>query len=470
MCAIMCTHMKRVKNIHFIGIGGSGMSGIAEVLLNQGYAVSGSDVNTNAAINRLQTLGAQIFHTHHADHVADADLIVSSSAIAKDNPEIQAAHAKRIPVLPRAQMLGELMRLQQGIAIAGTHGKTTTTSLVTSLLTKGGLDPTFVIGGLLNSAGTNARLGTGQYFVAEADESDASFLYLQPKMAIITNIDSDHMQTYNDDFDCLQQAFIKFLHNLPFYGLAVICIDDPVIKTLLPKIERPVITYGFDETADIMALDFKQVGTVSNFKVKFKNDNQILPIILNLPGKHNVLNSLAAIAIAIECGVSTTDICAALANFQGVGRRLQMRGEFIVKQNKILLVDDYGHHPREIAVTLQALRDAWPDRRLVLVFQPHRYSRTKALFDDFAQVLAKPDVMVLLDIYPAGEKPIAGISAKTLNDAIQKYGNKPPVFVEKISDLTAVLEYTLQDGDVLLMQGAGNIGAEVLKLVEKWEK
>jgi UDP-N-acetylmuramate--alanine ligase len=462
--------MARINNIHFIGIGGSGMSGIAEVLLNQGYTVSGSDLHSNATINRLKTLGAQIFLDHHADHVAGVDIVVSSTAIAKDNPEIKAAIAKKIPVLPRAQMLGELMRLQQGIAIAGTHGKTTTTSLVTSLLTKGELDPTFVIGGLLNSAGTHARLGGGRYFVAEADESDASFLYLQPEMAIVTNIDSDHMQTYNNDFNCLQEAFIKFLHNLPFYGLAAVCIDDLVVKQLLPKIERPVVTYGFDETADIQALDFKQIGTVSHFKVKFKNTDEVLSLVLNLPGKHNVLNSLGAIAIAKECGVSNEDICAALASFQGVGRRLQQRGELKIKQYKVLLVDDYGHHPREIGVTLQALRDAWPDRRLVLTFQPHRYSRTKALFDDFARVLAKPDVMILLDIYPAGEQPIIGVNARTLADSIQKYSAKRPIFVEHLSDLTSVLEDTLQDGDVLLMQGAGNIGAEVLKLVEKWGK
>lgn len=461
--------MMRVNNIHFIGIGGSGMSGIAEVLLNQGYKVSGSDLQTNSVINRLRTLGAQIFLTHHADNVNDADIVVISSAIAKDNPEVKAAHAKHIPVLPRAQMLGELMRLQKGIAIAGTHGKTTTTSLIASLLTKAELDPTFVIGGLLNSTGTHARLGTGRYFVAEADESDASFLYLQPEMAVITNIDSDHMQTYNDDFNCLQQAFIKFVHNLPFYGIAVVCIDDPIIKQLLPKIERPVITYGFDPSADIQASDFRQKGTTSYFSVKI-NGNRTMPVVLSLPGKHNVLNSLAAIAIALECGVSEGVILESLAGFQGVGRRLQMRGELSVNNNKILLIDDYGHHPREIAATLQALRDAWPDRRLVLVFQPHRYSRTKALFDDFARVLAKADVMVLLDIYSAGEQPIIGVNARSLVDSIAKQSSQRPIFVEQISDLMTTLSNTLQDGDVLLMQGAGNIGAEVLKLVAAWGK
>lgn len=461
--------MQRIKHIHCIGIGGSGMSGIAEVLLNKGYAISGSDTGENDATRRLQSLGAKIFQGHDAALIEDADVVVVSTAIAKNNPELIAARQKRIPILPRAQMLAELMRLQHGIAVAGTHGKTTTTSLVASCLTEGGLDPTFVIGGLLNSAGAHAKLGAGKYFIAEADESDASFLYLQPQMTVVTNIDFDHMHTYNDDVNCLTRTFLNFLHHLPFYGLAVVCLDDPIINHILPDIARPVITYGFDKTADVCALDFKQTGTTCQFIVQRKNRPEKLAINLNLPGKHNVLNALAAMTIACECGVSDRAIGNALAKFQGVGRRFQIHGELTFKQGKVLLIDDYGHHPREIAVTMQALRSAWPDRRLVLAFQPHRYSRTQMLFDDFAQTLSEADILLLLEIYAAGEKPISGVNGRALTRSIRQRGRIEPIFVEQLPDLPWTLDNILRDGDILLLQGAGNIGNIAQQLANKYK-
>ncbi len=461
--------MQRIKNIHCIGIGGSGMSGIAEVLLNKGYAISGSDRGENDATRRLQSLGAKVYQGHDAANMNHADVVVVSTAIARDNPELIAARQKHIPILPRAQMLAELMRLQDGIAVAGTHGKTTTTSLVASCLTEGGLDPTFVIGGLLNSAGTHARLGAGKYFIAEADESDASFLYLQPQMTVVTNIDFDHMHTYNDDVNCLQRTFMNFLHHLPFYGLAVVCIDDPIIKRILSDIARPVITYGFDKTADVRALEFKQTGTICQFIVQRKDRPRNLSVTLNLPGKHNVLNALAAMIIASECGVSDRAIGNALAKFQGVGRRFQIHGELTFKQGRVLLIDDYGHHPREIAVTMQAIRNAWPDRRLVLAFQPHRYSRTQMLFDDFAQTLSEADILLLLEVYAAGEKPISGVNGRALTRSIRQRGRIEPIFVEQLHDLQWTLDNILLDGDVLLLQGAGSIGATAQQLADKYK-
>jgi UDP-N-acetylmuramate--alanine ligase len=461
-------NMQRVKNIHFIGIGGSGMSGIAEVMLNQGYIISGSDICENIPINRLRNLGAKIFLNHSANYVDLADVVVVSSAISENNPELKAAHEKCIPVLPRAQMLGELMRLQYGIAVAGTHGKTTTTSLIASILTEAELDPTFVIGGLLNSAGAHAKLGASKYFIAEADESDASFLYLQPKMAVVTNVDFDHMQTYNGNISCLKQTFLNFLHCLPFYGLAVICIDDPIVKQISSDIARPIITYGFDETAEVRALEFKQVGIKCQFKVQRKNSKRSLPIILNLPGEHNVLNALAATTIARECGISDKVICQALAKFQGVSRRFQILGELYFKHGRVLLIDDYGHHPREIMVTLRAIRGAWQNRRVVLAFQPHRYTRTKMLFDDFVQVLSEADVLLLLEIYSAGEKPIAEITGRALAKRIQQHGKVEAIFVEQLQDLPLVLENILQEGDILLMQGAGSIGSAAQQLMKKY--
>jgi len=455
--------MQRIKNIHLIGIGGSGMSGIAEVLLKQGYTVTGSDLHQNLATDRLQTLGAKIFLTHNPANITNADIVIVSSAISKDNPELIAAHKMRIPVLPRAQMLAELMRFHYGIAVSGTHGKTTTTSLITSILAESGLDPTFVIGGVLNSSGANAQLGDSNYFVAEADESDASFLQLLPRIAVVTNIDSDHMQTYNHDFNQLRKAFIAFLHNLPFYGLAVVCIENPVIKDMLTEIGRHTITYGFDSNADIWAEEYIPNNMTSKFKVHRKN-NSTLDINLNLPGKHNVLNTLAAIGVATECKISDNFICSALSNFKGVGRRLQYCGELNIPSGTSILIDDYGHHPQEIKVSLQAMRSAWPNRRLVLAFQPHRYSRTQALFDDFADVLSETDVLLLLEVYPASEEPIVGVNSRALARNIRQRGKLEPIFVEHADDLPKTLSSVLKDGDILLIQGAGSIGSAITKI------
>lgn len=452
--------MGRIKHIHFVGIGGVGMGGIAEVLLSQGYRVSGSDLADNALTKRLRSIGAEIFLGHQASNIENADVVVRSSAVDLKNPEIAAAREKHIPIVPRAEMLGELMRFRYGIAIAGTHGKTTTTSLVTSILAEEGVDPTFVIGGRLNSAGSNARLGTGRYLVAEADESDASFLYLKPMISVVTNIDADHMSTYHDSFDELKSAFIAFLHRLPFYGLAVLCTDDPVVREVLPDVSRPMVTYGFAEDADFQAIDIKQTGTKTAFTVKRPNGMSPISVTLNLPGRHNVLNALAAIAVATELKVSDTAIQHALEKFAGIGRRFQIYGDFPLKKGgKITLIDDYGHHPREIEVTLQAARHSWPERRLVMVYQPHRYTRTRDLFADFCKVLSKPDVLGLLDVYPAGETFIPGADGASLVKAIADGGEIKPIFVEKHAELAEILQNTLRDGDVLLMQGAGNIGA-----------
>lgn len=457
--------MGRIRHLHFVGVGGAGMGGIAEVLLTQGYQVSGSDLNENAMTRRLKNLGAQIIKGHQAKNVLGADVVVRSTAVPDENPELVAARAARIPVVPRALMLAELMRFRYGIAVAGTHGKTTTTSLVASLLAEGGADPTFVIGGLLNSAGTNARLGDGRYLVAEADESDASFLYLQPIIAIVTNIDADHMATYQGDFANLRQTFIDFIHHLPFYGLAVLCIDDPVVRGIIPEISRPIVTYGFAEDADIRAVDFKQQELKNHFKIIRPNGKASLDVTLNLAGRHNVLNALAAIAVATELDIFDQAITNGLANFSGVGRRLQVCGEITVGDGRALLVDDYGHHPREIEVTLEAIRSAWPDRRLVMAYQPHRYTRTRDLFEDFARVLSEVDVLLLLEVYSAGEISIAGADGRSLCRNIRQRGRIDPIFVESCNDLPVALQDVLQAGDILLMQGAGDIGGMPARLI-----
>jgi UDP-N-acetylmuramate--alanine ligase len=459
---------RRIRRIHFVGIGGAGMSGIAEVLLNLGYEVSGSDIRESTVTRRLQDKGARLMIGHVADNVKDCDVVVISSAVSADNPEVMAAREARIPVVPRAEMLAELMRFRFGIAVAGTHGKTTTTSLTASLLAEGGLDPTFVIGGLLNSAGTNARLGEGRYLVAEADESDASFLYLAPTMAVVTNIDADHMATYGGDFENLRQAFIEFLHHLPFYGLAVLCIDDPVVRELLPSVSKPVMTYGFEsEDADVYGFDLQQQGAHTHFRVRRKDHEGELAVTLNMPGAHNALNALAAIAVATELEVSDEDIQNGLAHFQGIGRRFQVYGELDTDAGSVLLVDDYGHHPREVAATIEAARQAWPERRLVLAFQPHRYSRTRDLFDDFVMALSEVDVLLLLEVYPAGEQPQGGDDGRALCRAIRARGQLEPIFVETVEELPEILAGVLHDGDVLLTLGAGSIGAAAQQLPEQ---
>ncbi|MES3039995.1 MAG: UDP-N-acetylmuramate--L-alanine ligase [Pseudomonadota bacterium] len=453
--------MRRIRRIHFVGIGGAGMCGIAEVLLNQGYEVAGSDAKAGKTTDRLKSFGAEIFIGHDAAHIAKADVLVVSTAIDSSNPEVKAAQERRLPIVRRAEMLAELMRYRHGIAIAGTHGKTTTTSLIASILGEGGFDPTYVIGGLLNSAGTNAKLGSSRYFVAEADESDASFLHLQPMASVVTNIDADHMDTYGGDFEVLKRTFIEFLHNLPFYGLAVVCGDDPVVRELLPKIGRPTITYGFDADNDVRATDVHQEGLQTHFTVHRK-DCAPLRITLNLPGLHNVLNSLAAIAIATDEEVEDSAIVSALASFQGVGRRFQRLAE----AGGVQLVDDYGHHPREVAATIAAARQAFPGRRLVMMFQPHRYSRTRDCFEDFVQVLSTVDQLLLLDVYSAGEKAIAGADSRTLARSIRTRGLVDPIFVEKADELAQLLPTQLRAGDVLLTQGAGTVGAIALELAQ----
>lgn len=456
---------RRIRRIHFVGIGGAGMGGIAEVLTNLGYDVSGSDLRENAVTRRLSKLGANVQVGHEAGHVKGCDVVVVSSAVNEDNPEVIAARESRIPVVPRAEMLAELMRFRYGIAVAGTHGKTTTTSLTASLLAEEGLDPTFVIGGLLNSAGSHARLGEGRYLVAEADESDASFLYLAPMMAVVTNIDADHMATYHGDFENLRQAFLEFLHHLPFYGLAVMCIDDPVVRDLLSDLSKPVLTYGFDsEDADVRGIGLEQKGSHTHFRVVRKGHEGELAITLNMPGEHNALNALAAIAVASDLNVSDSAIQNALASFEGIGRRFQVYGELDTTAGSVLLVDDYGHHPREVAATVSAARKAWPDRRLVLAFQPHRYSRTRDLFEDFVKELSEVDVLLLLEVYPAGEKPQGGDDGRALCRAIRTRGQLDPVFVEKLEELPSTLQGVLRNGDVLLTLGAGSIGATAAEL------
>jgi len=451
--------MRRIRRIHFVGIGGAGMSGIAEVLLNLGYRISGSDLQDSAVTRRLQAQGAQVQRGHAPQHVASADVVVVSSAVTADNPEVAAAHEALIPVVPRAEMLAELMRFRYGIAVAGTHGKTTTTSLIASLLAEGGLDPTFVIGGRLNSAGCNARLGAGRYLVAEADESDASFLHLKPMLAVVTNIDADHLSTYGGSFQRLRETFVEFLRHLPFYGLAVLCADDPEVAAILPKVGRPLSTYGTGADCDLRATDIRQEGMCTRFRVSLPEVAEPLEVALNLPGRTSVLNALAAIAVAHELGVSAQAMGRALANFQGIGRRFHGHGELAVRGGRVTLIDDYGHHPREVAAVLDAIRAGWPGRRLVLAFQPHRYTRTRDLFEDFARVLSTPDVLVLTDVYAAGEGFIEGADGRSLSRAVRARGKLAPVFVDRARDLPGVLGDVLLPGDVLLTMGAGDIGA-----------
>lgn len=458
--------MGRVRRLHFVGIGGAGMGGIAEVLLNMGYEVSGSDLRENAVTRRLAQAGADVHIGHDAAWLKGADAVVVSTAIDATNPEIREAQAQRIPVVRRAEMLAELMRFRFGIAVAGTHGKTTTTSLVASVLAEAGLDPTFVIGGLLNSAGTNARLGEGRLLVAEADESDASFLHLQPMMAIVTNIDVDHMGTYDGDYRRLEATFLEFLHHLPFYGLAVLCADDDNICKLLPEIARPVLTYGICEDADVRAVNMQQDGMRVSFDVLRKGKEAPLDITLNMPGHHNVLNALAAIAVATELGVEDAALQNGLSAFAGIGRRFQCNGDVETSVGTITLVDDYGHHPREIQATMQAARACWPDRRIVLAFQPHRYSRTSELFDDFAEALSACDGLILTEVFAAGETPIPKADGRALAHAIRIRGQMEPVFIANVQELPQMVSGVLRDGDVLLTMGAGSIGAVAAGLVE----
>ena len=450
--------MRRIKRIHFVGIGGAGMGGIAEVLLNEGYQISGSDIGENVVVKRLTKLGANIDIGHDSDNVNGASVIVVSTAIKADNPELLAAKKLRIPIVRRAEMLAELMRFRHGIAIAGTHGKTTTTSLIASVFGEAGLDPTFVIGGLLNSAGTNARLGTSRYLIAEADESDASFLHLQPMVAVITNIDEDHMDTYGGDFNKLKDTYIEFLHNLPFYGVAVVCIDNPVVRELLPRISRAVITYGFSEDADIKASNYQQNGNVSSVTVQ-RVGKADLQLSLNLPGEHNVLNALAAVAVAEDEGVNEQAIINSLSNFAGIGRRFEHLANLSTAQGDMVLIDDYGHHPSEVKATIIAMRKGWPDKRLVMVFQPHRYSRTRDLFEDFVEVLSQVDCLFLLDVYAAGEAPIASADSKSLARSIRQRGQLEPIYVSNVEQLPQLLATQLQAKDMVITQGAGNIGA-----------
>ena len=450
--------MRRIHTIHFVGIGGSGMSGIAEVLLNLGYSVQGSDLKAGEATQRLTRLGARVMIGHRAENVAGADVVVVSSAIDATNPEVAQALAGRVPVVKRAEMLGELMRFRYSIAVAGTHGKTTTTSLVASVLAEGGEDPTFVIGGRLKSAAANARLGAGRYLVAEADESDASFLHLQPMIAIVTNVDADHLGTHGGDFAKLKESFVEFLHNLPFYGLAIVCIDDAEAAGLIPSIARPYLTYGYGEDADVRAVNIDRRGALSRFDV-LRPGREPLAVSLNLPGRHNVLNALAAIAVATELEVDDAAIQRALAGFQGIDRRLQWLGDVQVAAGRVTLVDDYGHHPTEVAATLEAARQGWPDRRVVLVFQPHRYTRTRDLLDEFARVLSEADALIVAEVYPAGEAPIAGADGKALCRAIRSRGRVEPVLLRSLDELPGALVDVLRDGDVVLTMGAGSIGA-----------
>jgi UDP-N-acetylmuramate--alanine ligase len=459
--------MRRIQRIHLVGIGGSGMGGIAEVLLNLGYEVQGSDLKCNAVTERLARLGVNIFIGHNAEHLGDSDVVVVSSAVNRTNPEVAAALAKRIPVVPRAEMLGELMRFRYSIAVAGTHGKTTTTSLVASVLAEAGLDPTFVIGGRLKSADSNARLGAGRYLVAEADESDASFLHLQPMIAIVTNIDNDHLATHDGDFKRLKQSFVDFLHNLPFYGLAVLCADDAHVQSILEAVGRPFVTYGFGEGADVRAVDVQRQGLQSRYEA-VREGHPPLSITLNLPGRHNVLNSLAAVAVATELEIPDEAIQRALTNFQGIERRLQQLGEISWPGGRALIVDDYGHHPTEVAATLEAARQGWPERRLVLVFQPHRYTRTRDLLDDFGRTLSECDVLLVTEVYAAGEAPIAGADGRAICRAVRSRGVVEPVFVERIDDLADSLRAVLLDGDVVLTMGAGNLGAVALDLKSRF--
>jgi UDP-N-acetylmuramate--alanine ligase len=449
--------MRRVNRIHFIGIGGAGMGGIAEVLANEGYDVTGSDQAINSVTKRLTDLGATVYLGHDGKQVEGACVIVVSTAIDEKNPEIMAAKALRIPIVQRAQMLAELMRFRHGIAVAGTHGKTTTTSLTASIFAKAKLDPTYVIGGLLNSSGTNAKLGCSEYLIAEADESDASFLHLQPMVTIVTNIEADHMDTYEGDFSKLEDTFIEFMHNLPFYGLAVLCIDDPVNRALIPRISRHITTYGFSYDADIRGSDFSQNANTSSF-ILHRANKPPLALTLNLPGKHNVLNAMAAIAVAMDSDISDEHIVVALAEFQGIGRRFEQLGTFNTDNGDVMLVDDYGHHPSEVAATIKAARQGWPDKRLVMIYQPHRYTRTRDLYEDFVDVLSQVDELILLEVYSAGEAPIVGADSRALCRSIRAHSSFEPIYVPTIEHLPPRLAQIMRDGDLVMTQGAGNVG------------
>ena len=460
--------MRRIKCIHFVGIGGAGMCGIAEVLLNQGYQISGSDMNASTVTRRLETLGAIVSIGHNAANIENADVLVVSSAIFKSNVELVAAHERRIPIVRRAEMLGELMRYRHGIAVAGTHGKTTTTSLIASIFRQASLDPTFIIGGLLNSAESNARLGSSRYLIAEADESDASFLHLQPMVTVLTNVDKDHLANYDGSFEKLITAFVEFIHNLPFYGLLVACIDDPVVKSILPRIQRPILTYGFDSDADILAFDEHQEGLTSSFTVR-RRQREDLKIRLAMPGRYNVLNALAAIAIASDEGIKDPDIVAGLEGFEGVARRFQVHGRFSQADGDFMLVDDYGHHPTEVKAVIEAVRKGWPDTRLVMVYQPHRYSRTLELFDQFVDVLSQVDQLVLLETYAAGEERIEGATGADLYKQLRLKTDVQVVFVSSIDEVPEALDRILTPGDLLMTQGAGETAKLARTLTERWE-
>lgn len=458
------TFMRRIRKVHFVGIGGAGMSGIADVMNTLGYEISGSDLTENVSTGNLQKAGVKVYQGHDAAYVKNVDVVVISSAIKADNAEVVSARKLRIPVVPRAEMLAELMRFSHGIAVAGTHGKTTTTSLIASILAEGNMDPTYVIGGKLNSSSVHACLGSSKYLVAEADESDASFLYLQPMIAVVTNVDADHLSTYHNDFERLREAFVEFLHHLPFYGLAVVCVDDEEVRNILPKITRPIIRYGIEQDADICASNIRSSGLQTHFDVMLPERDAPLAITLNMPGNHNVLNALAAIAVAHELGVDDSAIQSALSSFQGIDRRMHLYGEIKTSAGTITLVDDYAHHPTEIAATLQAVKVGWPGKRLVVAFQPHRYTRTRDLLEDFTHVLADVDVLLLAEIYPAGEEVIAGADGRSLCAAIRARGKVNPVFVEDIDEMDDALRTVLQDGDLVLTLGAGSIGRVAAEL------
>ena len=462
--------MRRIKNIHFIGIGGAGMGGIAEVFHNLGYIISGSDIADNSMVKHLRDLGINIHIGHHSGNIDEVHVVVVSSAIDEDNAEITAAKEQRIPIVRRAEMLAELMRFRRGIAVAGTHGKTTTTSLVASVLAQGDIDPTYVIGGMLNSSASHAKLGMSDYLVAEADESDASFLYLQPMMAIVTNIDQDHLSTYEGDFERLKLTFIEFLHHLPFYGLAIVCIDDPVVREILGDIARPILTYGESEDADVRISAIRAQGARTRFSVLLPNQEQPLDIDLNMTGKHNVLNATAAIGIAWELGVSLDAIQVSLAEFSGIGRRFEISENVPVAAGQVMHIDDYGHHPNEIRATFEAIREAWPGKRLSVVFQPHRYTRTRDLFEDFGQVLSEADHLVLTEVYAAGENSIKDADGRALARSIRLRGKIDPVFVEDLDSLHEVVDGLLQDGDIFLTLGAGSIGAWSAKFLAQCQQ
>lgn len=463
---IKIPEMRRIKHIHFVGIGGAGMCGIAEVLKNQGYRVSGSDIKKSKTTAHLEANGIKVYIGHAVENIKDANVIVVSTAIDVENLEVKAAIEQRIPIVRRAEMLGELMRYRHGIAVAGTHGKTTTTSLITCMLAEENMDPTYVIGGQLNRTGVNAALGASRYIIAEADESDASFLYLEPMAAVVTNIDADHMDTYGGSFEVLKDTFVKFLQKLPFYGLAVVCGDDANVREIMPRIGRPILTYGFNEDNDIRAVDVEQSGMQSHFTV-LRKGREPLRVTVNQPGLHNVLNALAAIGIATDEGVSDAAICRALEGFSGVGRRFQVQGEYAYGEGNVKLVDDYGHHPKEVEATIKAARQSHPDRRLVMMFQPHRFSRTRDCFDDFVDVLSQVDQLLLLEVYPAGEKPIVGADSRTLARSIRLRGDVEPIIIDPIEgNLQNVIQKVLQPNDLLLTQGAGNVGAISLELAQ----